>query len=249
MKLNNVIILTIDDFRRHFNFPAFWNSRMSFLRDLDPKKLSFFTPEDDENFAKIATWIRCEQNQSATEDVRLSGLAALSLFAKCNVTEKDWKKAVGMLDFSADIIFVEGGGMLKLPGQNMTAEEASEFAKNTGYKERLHKIEVEGDESTTASIFIGGKKMLHLRGGECVYATEIGDRFLRILPNHLSKGPYTLRLENISGSYESILIVEYHRVAYHKHRKKGVTQFGFSKQNLKNPKPIYKSDKYYVLND
>lgn len=247
MKLNNVIILTISDFRRHFNFLAFWNSRLSFVRDMDPDQVFYFDEDDKKNYERIAQWIKAEQDGSSTPSIRQTGLTALSRFAKCNVTEKDWKKAVGMLDFSADIIVVEGGGMLKLPGHNMTEEEASEFAKNAGCKERLHKIEVDGDKSTAASIFIGGKEMLQLKGGECVYATEIGNGFLRILPNHLSKGPYTLRLENISGSFESFLIEEYYLLGRNETRHKGVTQFRFSKQ--KPSRPIYNSDKYYVLND
>ena len=247
MIMNNVIILTIADFRRYFNFPAFWNARLSFIRDMHPDVVFYFDVEDERNYEKIAQWIKAEKDGTVTTSLRQSGLSALSLFAKCNVTEKDWKKAMGMFDFSADIIVVEAGGILKLPGQYMTEEDATEYAHRMGGKERLHKIEVDGDDTMTATIFIGGNEMLRLKGCECVYATEIKGNFLRLLPNHLSEGPYTLGLENVQGRFESVLLEEYYLMGSVETRHYGVTQFGFSKS--KPRKPIFASDKYYVLNN
>lgn len=247
MKYNGTIILTLTDFRRHFNFPAFWKSRLSFVRDLDPKQICYFEEADKQNYEKIVQWIKADQLGNVTTEIRQIGLSALSLFAKCNVTEKDWKKAMGMLDFSTDVIVVEGGGLLKLPGKNMTVNEALEYAKSSGKKERLHKIEVDGDVTSIATIFIGGIEILTLKGNECVYATEIDGFFLRILPNRLSEGPYTLTLENVQGSFESVLIEEYYFMGRNETRHKGVTQFAFGE--TKPCKPIISSDKYYILND
>lgn len=248
MKLNNVIILTIADFRRNFSFPAFWNSRMSFIRDMNPKKMSYSTPEDMDNFEKISTWIRAEYSQTVTDELRKFGLTALSLFAKCNVTEKDLKKVIGMLDYTADIIVVESGGILRLPGQIVNAEETMTFANTSEKKERIHKIETDGDNSDTALILIGDEEIARLSRGECVYVTEINGDFRRILPNSLSEGPYTLTMENIPGSFECDVMEEYNSMTGREVTpRKGVTQFAFTKK--KPSRPIYASDKYYVLND
>lgn len=244
MKLNNIIILTIYDFRRHFNFPAFWNSRLSFVRDMEPDQMYYFEEEDKKNYEKIVLWIKAERDGVSNSAIRQSGLTALSLFAKCNVTEKDWRKAIGMLDFSADIIVVEGGGMLKLPGQNMTAEEATEYSKKYGSRERLHKVEVEGDINRTATVFIGGTEVAHLKSQECLYVTEIDGCFLRALPNRLRFGPYVLSLENIPGKFESTLLEEYYAMGCTEIRHEGVTQFSYDK----NKKPIFASGNYYTIN-
>lgn len=232
MKLNNVIILTIADFRRHFNFPAFWNSRMSFLRDMNPKKLSFFTPEDEENFDKIATWIRCEQNQSATEDVRHFGLAALSLFAKCNVTEKDLKKVIGMLDYTADIIVVPCNGILNLPGKHINQIETTSFFTESSHRERIHKIEIDGEGKRTATIFIGGTKLYELKDDECIYVSEINGCFVRLMDNRKVLDSRTLYLENCHGEFESILVEERFTTKKRVNRHPGVTQFGFVEDKL-----------------
>lgn len=240
MKLNNVIILTIADFRRHFNFPAFWNSRMSFLRDMDPKKLSFFTPEDKENFDKIATWIRCEQNQSATKDVRHSGLTALSLFAKCNVTEKDLKKVIGMLDYTANIIYAPCNGILNLPGKCMSEMDAKDYAKSLNEKEKLHKIEIDGENLRSTSIYIDGREMCVLENDEFVYVTEVNGKFLRLLPNSAKRRAISLHLENQPGKFESVLVESISSFGKITNLHSGVTQFCFSEED----KPLYSNSMY-----
>lgn len=239
MKLNNVIILTIADFRRHFNFPAFWNSRKSFIRDMNPEKLSFYTHEDKENFDKIAAWINAEQNQSNMEEVRKSGLSALSLFAKCNVTEKDLKKVIGMLDYTASIIYAPSNGVLNLPGECMSEKDAKDYAKSLSVKEKLHKIEIEGENLRFASIYIDGREMCILKNDECVYATEINGTFLRLLDNRLANSSRTLYLENCPGKFESTLIEERFSIGTKVTRHEGVTQFGFV-----NGKPFFSNAEY-----
>ena len=98
MKYNGTIILTLTDFRRHFSFPSFWNSRMSFVRDMGPDSVFYMSDSDKSRFNEIAMWIKAEQEGKSTDLMRKNGLKALSVFAGCNVTEKDYNKAIGMLE-------------------------------------------------------------------------------------------------------------------------------------------------------
>ena len=45
MKLNNILIVTLSDFARHFTFPAFWTNRQQFVRDLCPEKVYYLNHE------------------------------------------------------------------------------------------------------------------------------------------------------------------------------------------------------------
>lgn len=239
MKLNNVIILTIADFRRHFNFPAFWNSRMSFVRDMSPDSVFYFDASDRKNYEEIANWIKAEQDGEVSEEQKRNGLKALSIFAGCNVTEKDYRKAIGMLDYTVSIILAPCNGKLNLPGTAMTEAEISQFRATNGGREKLHKIEIDDVGKRFTKIFIGGKEIRKLKNDECVYATEINGTFLRLLDNRQSSSSRTLYLENCPGKFESTLIEERFSIGVKVIRHEGVTQFGFI-----NGKPFFSNAEY-----
>lgn len=240
MKLNNTIILTLNDFRRHFNFPAFWNSRKCFVRDMDPEIVPFYTQEEKNNFYRISLWIKAEQTQNDTEAVRQAGLTALSEFAKCNVTEKDLKKVIGMLDYTASIIYAPCNGTLNLPGKFMPEMDAKEFAKSVNEKEQIHKIEIDGEGLRVASIYIDGKEMYVLKNDECIYATEVKGSFLRLLPNSDKRSAISLHLENQPGEFESTLIESISSFGKITKPHPCVTQFCFSEDD----KPLWSKSKY-----
>ena len=244
MKYNGTIILTLTDFRRHFNFPSFWNSRMSFVRDMGPDSIFYMSDSDKSRFNEIALWIKAEQEGKSSDNMRKNGLKALSVFAGCNVTEKDYNRAIGMLDFSTDIIVVSGEDQLNLPGTVLTEKDIPQYVVSTGKKERLHKVEVESDTERIVTVFIGGTAVAHLKPQECLYVTEIDGHFLRALPNRLRFGPYMLSLENIPGKFESTLLEEYYAMGCTEIRHNDVTQFSYDK----NKKPIFASGKYYTIN-
>jgi len=217
---------------------------MSFVRDMGPDSVFYMSDSDKSRFNEIAMWIKAEQEGKSTDDLRKNGLKALSVFAGCNVTEKDYNKAIGMLDFSTDIIVVSGEDQLNLPGTALTEKDIPQYVDSAGKKERLHKVEVEGDMDRTVTVFIGGKAVARLKPQECLYVTEIDGHFLRALPNRLRFGPYVLSLENIPGKFESTLLEEYYAMGCTEIRHKDVTQFAYDK----NKKPIYASGNYYTIN-
>lgn len=244
MKIDGVIILTLTDFRRHFNFPSFWNSRLSFVRDLGPNSIFYSDKKDEERYIEIVKWIKAEHDGISTDELRKNGLKALSIYAGCNVTEKDYKKAVGMLDFSSDIITVSGDDKISLPGTAIAEDDIPEYVRSKGKKEKLHKIEIEGDEDRVITIFIGGTEVAHVKSMECLYVTEIDGEFIRALPNRLTLGPYVLTMENNPGKFESTLLEEYYAMGCTEIRHKHITHFAYNK----NKKPVFSSEKYYSLN-
>ena len=58
MKLNNILIVTLSDFARHFTFPAFWTNRQQFVRDLCPEKVYYLNHEQEQAYAEISKWIQ-----------------------------------------------------------------------------------------------------------------------------------------------------------------------------------------------
>ena len=146
-----------------------------------------------------------------------------------------------MQDFSSDIIIAPYNGILNLPGICMSEAEAISFANSVNEKERLHKIEIDGENSRSVSIFIDGKELCVLKDDECIYATEVRGKYLRLLPNSGKQGVVSLHLKNLAGRFESTLIetvCSFGKITY---SHSNVTQFGFSAKG----KPVYSSSKYY----
>lgn len=207
MKLNNTIILTLDDFRRHFNINAFWISRRHFLRDIDKEKI--LVPEEDEDYLEgVRKWLEAEEKGSVTDEFREKGIEHLSLLAKHNVTVDDLRKAMGVIDFTTDIIYAPQDGILNLPGEKMKKADAVAYAQKAQMKERLHKIEIEGEGKRTAIIMIGGEEVSKLKNDECVYVTEANGYYLRALSSIKYHGSTPYYLKNIHGVFESTLVVE-----------------------------------------
>lgn len=248
MKLNETIILTVADFRRHFSIQKFWPQRREFIRDMSPKDVYYSNPDDRERYNEISKWIEAEDNHNTA--LRSKGLSALSQFAKCNVTEKELKAAMGLLDFSAQVIKAPRNGMLNLQGTAMSDSKAMAFARSRGVRERLHKIEIEpGDDSddneeAKSSVFINGKEVCALRNDECVYVTEVNGQFLRVLPHKLSKGNRVLTIENIPGKFRSRMTEEFYLMGLQTREHDEVTQIGFN-----GLKPLWSGDEYFVLDD
>mgnify|MGYP000677306553 CR=1 FL=1 len=69
MKLNNILIVTLSDFARHFTFPAFWTNRQQFVRDLCPEKVYYLNHEQEQAYAEISKWI--QEGEADTDSAML----------------------------------------------------------------------------------------------------------------------------------------------------------------------------------
>ncbi|WP_294611105.1 hypothetical protein [uncultured Bacteroides sp.] len=206
MKLNKKTIVTLTDFRRYFDLEQFWDNRRQFVRDMHPDKVYYWKDKDKECFQIVKTWIEMENSGNSNSDIRKNGLESLSTLTGKNITEEKFFMALGASDLNADIIYVQSGSSLKLPGKKvMTEEEAIKYSKSLGKPERLHKIEIKGDEEEAATIFINGIEVYKLPYGECVYITEVEGQYIRALPMKLEKGNLRLKLINKPGKFSSTL--------------------------------------------
>ncbi len=207
MKLNGTIILSLIDFKREFNFDNFWNVRKHFVRDMHPDKVYYWNEKDKERYYSVCKWIESESSESVDPYIRENGLQALSLLVDKEITQECYQKALGVTDYTQNIIIARNGN-LKLPGKVLSSGEAIRYSKDTNQKERLHKIEVEDDDESSATIFIDGTEVYTLPFGECVYVTEIDGRFLRVLPTKINYGNQKYFLANIEERFTSDLYME-----------------------------------------
>lgn len=241
MKLNGTIILSLIDFKREFNFDNFWNVRKHFVRDMHPDKVYYWNEKDKERYYAVCKWIESESSESVEPYIRENGLQALSLLVDKEITQECYQKALGVTDYTQNIIIARNGN-LKLPGKVLSSEEAIQYSKDTNQKERLHKIEVEDGDESSARIFIDGTEVYTLPFGECVYVTEIDGRFLRVLPIKLESGNIRAYLNNVPFEFESILHCVKIRMGIEIIDIPNITQF-----TIENGKIRYNSEYYYTL--
>lgn len=235
MILNNTIIITLQDFQRHFDFPQFWAKRIHFVRDMHPDNIYYYDPDQVKAYNNVCSWIKLEESYSTSEAQRISGLHALSILAGKEVTQKDLSTVLVTLNFEQDIISVPAGKSINLPGK--LAEESDTPSE----EERLHKIEVFGD-GDIVNVLIGGNCVMRLMPGDFVYVTEINGQFLRILPNKLVKGTTTMELRNCPGQFGSTLHLERFVMGLKIRDIEDITQIYFAKGA-----PQYNGDKNYTI--
>lgn len=222
MILNNTIILTIEDFRRQFEFSQFWAKRKHFIRDMHPVNMYYYSDVDVHLYHDICIWLNLEENSEISEIQRETGISALSQFSGQKITKNDLKVGFNSLDYTSDIIYVNSGSdRLILPAFNNIS------AFNPSSDEKLHKIEITGEHEGETSILIGGNVVAKLKAGDCMYVTEKDNGFIRVLPNKGSKGCCHLCLENVPGQFESNLQAIVTGFGTEVENIKGVTQFRF----------------------
>ena len=222
MILNNTIILTIEDFRRQFDFSQFWTQKKHFIRDMNPNNMYYYSDSDVKCYNDICTWLNTEESSEISEIQREVGISALSNFSGKQITENDLRVGLNSLDYTNEIIYVTSGSdKINLPAfKNIIGVGPSS-------KERLHKIEVTGIREGETSVLIGGNVIAKLKAGDCIYVTEIDNGFIRALPNKGSKGCCHLSLENVPGQIESNLHAIVTGFGTEVENIKGVTQFRF----------------------
>lgn len=222
MKLNNTIILTLQDFRRQFDFSQFWARRKQFVRDMHPDKVFYGIDSDIELYDAVCKWIYLEDCNGVTESQRNNGIAALRCLSCHEITDLDLRAGFNSLDYTSDIIYVTSGtDKITLP----TSAELSNTKRKS--EERLHKIEITGRHEGETAVFIGCDIVAKLKAGDCIYVTEINNMFIRALPNKGSKGCCHLSLENIPGHFTSNLHAIISGFGTESELIENVTQFRF----------------------
>lgn len=196
MKLNNHLIVTLTDFKRHFNSSEFWENRRQFVRDMHPDKVYYWNNELEQAYYDIKAWI--ESPDDANGKISEKGKKSLSL-----LTGKvfDWdENPSSKIDLSQKIIKVQAGQTISLP--EYKAGDLNDFEIN------LHKIEIVGNSESPAKILIGDRLWGSYYSGEVVYFTEINGGCIELLSNKLSNEVMELTLACRDSEFESDLIVQ-----------------------------------------
>lgn len=237
MKLNGNIILSLVDFRRAFDLKKlneFWKARHQFVRDMDPEIIHYWDNEDVRAFHDVVRWFNAEDAGSASYIDRIKGIRALSKLAglKSSIdvsTFETYRK--GYLN---DIIYANEPE-LHLPGSLVLEPNVQ---PDNEQEEILHKIEVDKTATSSTVVFIGYKEAWTIEPGKCVYVTEIGGQFQRVLPTEDHNELFDCILENIPGHFESNFIVVNWTYGMQKSKKYGYTHFTL------NPTRFFSGKKY-----
>lgn len=234
MILNNTIILTIEDFRRHFDFSQFWAKRKHFVRDMHPQKIFYYNPEQEQDYWVVKEWLETEDN-NITIEKRKTGINALSRIIDREISQSELSSILVTINYDDDIIIVKSGKTINLPGSLVDWDYPHSNA------EKLHKVEAVGDDGDV-KIMIGGSHAYTLHCKECVYITEIGGSFMRVLPTSCIKGATSLKLINIPGQFSSKLEITKYNMGKHVSVEDNVTQFA-----LEGMRVLYNADNYLII--
>lgn len=202
MKLGNTIILTLPEFRREFKASQlrdFWNVRHQFIREMDWKRshVCYWDERDIAAFNTLKEWIEDEDDGTVSTDERKKGIDALRQLSGSPIQISDDEFMLSVVGVSREDIIYADKEKLILPEYANTGNQEN--------KERIHKIEVAESLDCPVSIYIGETKVATINPDECIYVTEIQNKFVRILPNIKEVGDYKYELINVPGQYRSIL--------------------------------------------
>lgn len=197
MKLNNILIVTLADFTRHFTFSSFWANRQQFIRDLCPEKVYYLNNEQKHAYTTISQCIQ-EDSIGAEKDNTLL-CNALDELLGYKIDRKVVEAFFHPAAIDSDIIVINAPATLDLPKYKEKSD--------TPFSIKLHKLQIEGNVNQEVTIYIGGVFTATLKSGEVAYTTEVGGGYIEVLPNHLSNDRYDASLINVNDEFYSTLIL------------------------------------------
>ena len=208
MKLNNILIVTLSDFARHFTFPAFWTNRQQFVRDLCPEKVYYLNHEQEQAYAEISKWIQEGEADADSDKTLLCN--ALEELLGYEIDRKAVEAFFHPTAIDSDIIIVNAPATFDLPKFKKTS--------NASFTIKLRKLQIEGNMDQEAEIRIGGEFVAKLKSGEVAYVTEIEGKYIEVLPNHINNDRYDASLVSANGEFYSTLVI---------HDKKNASKFSW----------------------
>lgn len=187
MKLNDRIIVTLSDLARHFNYAEFRANARSFIRDMHPDRVYYWSDELRRAYHEVAAWLQGGDRQA--------GLAALEmLLGRPLVPEEISDSATGP-DLTARIIRVRSGATLVLPALRPERVDLC-----------VHKIEAVGPGDAPVVVALGAD-CRRLLPSEFVYVTESDGAFIEFLPAQLENDTFALSLSSSEGRFMADLLI------------------------------------------
>lgn len=187
MKLNDRIIVTLPDLARHFNYAEFRANACSFIRDMHPNRVYYWSDELRRAYHEVAAWLQGGD--------RRAGLVALEMLLGRPLLPEEICDGASGPDLTARIIRVRSGATLVLPARRPERVDL-----------RVHKIEAVGPGDAPVVVALGADSR-RLLPSEFVYATESDGAFIEFLPAQLENDTFALSLSSSEGRFMADLLV------------------------------------------
>lgn len=198
MKLGKYLIVTLTDFRRHYDFKLFYQNREEFVRDMHPDRIYYWDNKLIEAYQQICRWIKSSNNP----DIRRIPETVISAL-KYYVGKKDIisETPTYKVDLTNEIIILPPDCDIELP-----AFDSNQVTDNIHIK--LHKLIANKDSVGYSYVRIGDYESFKLEPEEIVYVTECNNLFIQFQPNKFSNEKLHAKLIDKDGSFGSILVIE-----------------------------------------
>lgn len=200
MKFGKYLIVSLPDFRRHFDFMQFYKNRHQFVRDMHPDKVYYWDANLINAYKVIANWIKSSDNPLSEEMPKGVANAFMALTGKTDISNIVENSKGDNLSLSEEVIKLS-------PDQDVSLPVYKPSESNAKINIKLHKI-VAHEETTALSTIYIGRQHRELSAGEIVYVTESSGGFIEFLPNQLENEFFRAELIDIPNQLDSILEIE-----------------------------------------
>lgn len=197
MKYGNYLIVTLPDFRRHFDFKQFYENRRQFISDMHPDKVYYWGDAKlISAYHTISNWI-LDDPVLATDDIQADVINALQSLTG---------KLISLPCLKADEMTLTEDVITLRPGQNVVFPLYEKAEAPEVIDIHLHKIVVSG-ESEMPCIVSAGNESRELRHGDVLFVTECDGKFIDFSPSFEENEFLTGQLIDSSDQFGSILVI------------------------------------------
>lgn len=197
MKYGNYLIVTLLDFRRHFDFTQFFKNKRQFVSDMHPDKVYYW---GDGNLIKayhtISNWI-LNDSGIANDNIPAEVLNALQTLTD---------RPISITGLKADEMILKEDVITLSPGQNVVFPlyENAEVPEEIDI--HLHKIVMSGD-SEMPSVVSAGNESRELHYGDVLFLTECEGKFIDFTPTFEENEFLTGQLIESPDQFGSLLVI------------------------------------------
>lgn len=197
MKYGNYLIVTLPDFRHHFDFKQFYENRRQFVSDMHPDKVYYWGDAKlIRAYHTISNWI-LDDPVLATDDIPADVINALQSLTG---------KLISIPCLKADEMMLTEDVITLSPGQNVVFPLYEKAEAPEVIDIHLHKIVVSG-ESEMPCIVSAGNESRELRHGDVLFVTECDGKFIDFSPSFEENEFLTGQLIDSSEQFGSILVI------------------------------------------
>lgn len=197
MKYGNYLIVTLPDFRRHFDFNTFYRNRYQFVTDMHPDKVYYWGNDKlIRAYDTLSNWILNDFGQEIN-DIPADVINALQSLTG---------KLISIPSLKADEMMLTEDVITLSPGQNVVFPLYEKAEAQEVIDIHLHKIVVSG-ESEMPCIVSAGNESRELRHGDVLFVTECDGKFIDFSPSFEENEFLTGQLIDSSDQFGSILVI------------------------------------------